>query len=559
MTTYWSSLPINVYTSIVSLMENDALYLRRVNKTEKARCDKALQFIAKQVLNEIRKNNSPIARRIAKEFVAIVTFNSFSFTKLLFAEIADSCGQPFKIASFRSEFFTAAQERMDNALETVWVGKTEKMEVAGRGLLRSVIGSRDNWNDQKETLYEKRVSFSAEEIRDYLNQNTSSEDVTELDCGRLSLTDTSIDIYQLTALKILNLAGNYLSWISADILRLTDLVCLDLSRNRFEKFPPFIGDLVSLQELFLGNRDPHGIPIWPSSNRFTEIPHTIMRLTRLSVLSLEHEVLQSFPSTICQLTQLKNLSLSNNTAIKEIPASIGLLKLLTELDISNTHLEQLPPEIGELVCLKELHAQNNLLSTLPKKIYCLTALQVLNLSFNKLKHIPEETSSALEELHEMNLSHNFLISLPESFWGTFSNLMTLHLNDNNLIEFPPFPEGLLFPLSNLDLSNNKITGFPEGFEMAFSELRWIGLMGNSFSEIPKKTKAMFQKIDDVDIEEHLYKYTEKEEIEDSEIEQPLDQQEGKMDSLDDLEGLLDSVLKEDDDSEGPSPKRQKTE
>ncbi len=81
----------------------------------------------------------------------------------------------------------------------------------------------------------------------------------------------------------------------------------------------------------------------------------------------------------------------DNRAITTIPASIGLLKNLKELNIHTNELTSLPPEIGQL--------EN---------------LETLILEFNKITSLPDEIGQ-LQKLRHLNLNCTFIEAFPATF------------------------------------------------------------------------------------------------------------------------------------------------
>ncbi|MCK4934216.1 MAG: hypothetical protein KAR79_01385, partial [Simkaniaceae bacterium] len=73
--------------------------------------------------------------------------------------------------------------------------------------------------------------------------------------------------------------------------------------------------------------------------------------------------------------------------LTELPAEIGKLTALKELDLSSNQLIKIPAEIGELTSLYSLNLMSNQLTGLPVEIKSLTKLNHLLLSGNPLKSL----------------------------------------------------------------------------------------------------------------------------------------------------------------------------
>ena len=123
---------------------------------------------------------------------------------------------------------------------------------------------------------------------------------------------------------------------------------LDLSRLGLTALPPEIGQLTSLQTLYLWN------------NQLTALPPEVWRLP-------------------C----LRNLNISDNP-LPEIPPELWQKKDWEALGLGGLRLTALPPEIGQLTSLQNLDLRSNRLTALPPEIGQLTSLERLNLDGNPL-------------------------------------------------------------------------------------------------------------------------------------------------------------------------------
>lgn len=70
-----------------------------------------------------------------------------------------------------------------------------------------------------------------------------------------------------------------------------------------------------------------------------------------------------------------------------------------------TCLQELPAELGSLPCLSQLDARNNQLSSLPPALGSATALVELRVGFNKLSGVPS-TLGMLGNLRSLDLRNN---------------------------------------------------------------------------------------------------------------------------------------------------------
>ena len=112
------------------------------------------------------------------------------------------------------------------------------------------------------------------------------------------------------------------------------------------------------------------------------VPAEIGRLSALRELNLGDNELTSLPAEIGRLTSLRDLFLIGNQ-LTSVPADIGQLTSLTRLWLSHNQLTSLPAEIGQLTSLKVLYLGGNQLTSLPAEIGLLTSLEHLALYNNQ--------------------------------------------------------------------------------------------------------------------------------------------------------------------------------
>ena len=130
--------------------------------------------------------------------------------------------------------------------------------------------------------------------------------------------------------------------------------------------------------------------------------------------------------------------------------SVGRLSVLR---VSGNQLEQIPAAVGCLVGLTELNCSNNLIAFLPTQMKYLNRLIILRASQNKLVFLPIELQS-IRTLREIDLSGNNICELPYNF-GNHISLNRLQLGANRLTWLPGSFSNLL-SLKSLTLSQNPI-------------------------------------------------------------------------------------------------------
>ena len=144
------------------------------------------------------------------------------------------------------------------------------------------------------------------------------------------------------------------------------------------------------------------------------LPAEIGRLSALTELNLGDNHLTSLSAEIGQLNSLEVLDLVGNQ-LTSVPAEIGQLTSLERLNLNGNQLTSVPAEIGQLTSLEELGLGGNQLTSLPAEIGQLTALRQLNLNGNRLTSVPAEIGQLTSLMH-LELDDNLLKSLPAEIW-----------------------------------------------------------------------------------------------------------------------------------------------
>ncbi|KAM8948493.1 LOW QUALITY PROTEIN: leucine-rich repeat protein 1 [Lycaon pictus] len=133
------------------------------------------------------------------------------------------------------------------------------------------------------------------------------------------------------------------------------------------------------------------------------------------------------------------------------------LRNLRKLDLSHNHIKKLPATIGDLVHLQELNLNDNHLESFSVAL-CQSTLQT--------------------SLRSLDLSKNKIKALPVQFCQ-LRELTDLKLDDNELIRFP-FKMGQLTNLRFLSAARNKLPFLPSEFKNL--SLEYLDLFGNTFEQ-----------------------------------------------------------------------------
>ena len=303
---------------------------------------------------------------------------------------------------------------------------------------------------------------------------------------------------RFSSLTHLNLSDSRFSGlISPEISHLSNLVSLDLSWNvdakfALHSFDSLVQNLTKLQKLHLG-----GISIssvFPNSllNRSSLIsldlswcelhgrfPDNDIHLPKLELLYLEvnSDLNGNFPR-FSENNSLIYLSLSTTNFSGELPASIGNLKSLQDLDLKFCQFSgSIPASLENLTQITSLSLfVNHFSGKIPNVFYNLRNLISLDLSKNNFSGQIPSSIGNLTNLRVLDFFDNQLEgAIPSSVYG-FSSLSSVHLRYNLLNGTIPSWLYTLPSLVELDLSHNKFTGHIGEFQ--FDSLEWIDLSMN---------------------------------------------------------------------------------
>ncbi|XP_059706701.1 leucine-rich repeat protein 1 isoform X1 [Haemorhous mexicanus] len=184
-------------------------------------------------------------------------------------------------------------------------------------------------------------------------------------------------------------------------------------------------------------------PLVPAKNSDVEKPKTKMIITSRR----DYPLTKSFPFSLEHLQ-------TSYCKLARIDSRVLCLKKLRKLDLSHNHIKQLPATLGDLVCLQELDLHDNHLEAFSGAL-CSSglqkSLQLLDLSQNQIQALPLEFCQ-LRGLVQLRLDDNALLRLPCRI-GQLSRLRFLSAARNKL----PF---LPWDFRNLSLENLDLFGNP---------------------------------------------------------------------------------------------------
>lgn len=238
-----------------------------------------------------------------------------------------------------------------------------------------------------------------------------------------------------TANEILDKAAKFSGWFFENRDTLVLLTNLNLNQCQLTSLPNELWNLSNVETL------------WLAGNQLSELPNELIRkLKNLIELGCSYNKFNLLPMEICKLKHLRKLYLGNNR-IKELPDEISNLSNLTELHLENNNLSSLPPGIGKLLGLEHLNLNNNQLTSLPDKIKDLPNLKFLGLQFNPLPLSTRGITSLKN--NKSTIIKSALGGLISSIGGYLINEYMFRFTDQNFLSSIPsiLMAPMLFPLA----------------------------------------------------------------------------------------------------------------
>ncbi|KAI9177481.1 hypothetical protein LWI28_015738 [Acer negundo] len=258
---------------------------------------------------------------------------------------------------------------------------------------------------------------------------------------------------------------------------------------------------------------------------FSEIPATIMNLSRLSHLNLSHSGFAGqIPPELLELSNLLSLDLSNNEIFTvpgneehylelQVPSLQNLVEKLTNLkvlDLDRVHISSpIPHILTNLKSLTYLSLEKcQLQGEFPTKIFQLPNLLVLNLRSNS------DLTGYLSEFESSPLTFldigwcNFSGAVPSSL-GNLTKLVHLDISSNNFLGELPVSIGNLGSLKELVLEGCNFSGQISSALGNLTQLTYLvlsrsynkfsGQNPSSLSWIARHTKLMLLDISNLNL------------------------------------------------------------
>ncbi|KAB2093284.1 hypothetical protein ES319_A02G086100v1 [Gossypium barbadense] len=333
-----------------------------------------------------------------------------------------------------------------------------------------------------------------------------------------------VGLRNLTKLEFFDASANNLEGDISEVRYLTNLVSLQLFKNKFSgEVPPELGEFKKLVNLslytnLLTGLLPQKLGSWAEFN-YIDVsenfltgpipPDMCKKGTMRAVLMLQNKFSGEIPTTYASCTTLKRFRVSNNSLIGIVPAGIWGLPEVDIIDVAYNQLEgpitadiknakqmgilsaeynrfsgELPEEISEAKSLVriELH-ENQFFGKIPHGIGELKRLSNLNLQNNRLSGSIPNSLGSCASISNINMADNVLSGKIPSSLGSLPTLNSLNLSRNQLSG--KIPESLsLLKLNLVDLSYNRLTGpIPTSFSIEAYNGSFIGNPGLCSSTI----------------------------------------------------------------------------
>jgi len=203
--------------------------------------------------------------------------------------------------------------------------------------------------------------------------------------------------------------------------------------------------------------------------------------TKLGQLTCAECKLKELPADIGSLELLTKLDANSNELIS-LPATIEGCAALETLEVYSNKIKELPAALGKLSKLKVLNAFNNQLRKLPADIGGLSCLEEVNVAANKLMMLTDAHFAGWGAVTTLSLYENYLVRM-----GSLAQLVALEelrINGNNLEEMPALsPEG--HPsLTVYEIHKNRIASIPDDYFKATPALQRLSIWGNQLAALP---------------------------------------------------------------------------
>ncbi|EPR80115.1 Leucine rich repeat protein [Spraguea lophii 42_110] len=240
-------------------------------------------------------------------------------------------------------------------------------------------------------------------------------------------------IYNCINLKVFKSENSFLSTLSEDFRKLSNLEHLILNNNKFYEIPTIIFSLTNLRILEM------------YGNRIKIIHSGIKHLTQLNILTLGNNFIVHLPFALTELTHLMHLDLSSNE-------KLFVPNMFSRMEDKHIHFFNIVKTLN----LLHLYLNNTGLQFIPKE-FNFKNITKFRANINKLSTIHVDTLKN-SYLKEMLLNDNLFREFPNNIL-TLTMIETLSIESNRILENINIKDAKSPYLKFLNLSNNKIKSF----------------------------------------------------------------------------------------------------
>lgn len=231
------------------------------------------------------------------------------------------------------------------------------------------------------------------------------------DASYNQLTKLPLAMSQLIRLYHLNLSHNKFKHVPKCVSNCLKLQMLNLNQNHITSLPTEVALLTNLNQLHVENNKLVSIPALTSlrhlvigHNYLTELPF----LPKLKRLFAENNMLTSV-STLASCLEMIRL---DSNRITEIPASISRMTDLKTLRLENNLITSIPTHLDRLPHLTEVHLYNNPIAhDLPQSVANIVSIE----NYPMKVYFPHELRPLLFLLDPMTCHYYFLREAREKF------------------------------------------------------------------------------------------------------------------------------------------------
>ncbi|CAF0920082.1 unnamed protein product [Adineta ricciae] len=244
----------------------------------------------------------------------------------------------------------------------------------------------------------------------------------------LSYNNLHTNLHQLTVLKALtylDLSGNCLTELDQNFRTLICLKILKIGQNKFENFPAWLYEMdETTNRTYIGEILSE---LYMNDNLVEFIPDEIVHMTNLQTLDLSNNKFTRFPDPLIYLDQLTCLiySQQHGIHIDKLPDDFIHLYNLQKLDLSYNIFREIPPCVYSLTKLEYLDMSDNLLTALDTdRLRQLTNLKMVKLNGNLFPSFP----STLYQIDAFRINDNALcLAPPNDFLEGKSSSVASHM------------------------------------------------------------------------------------------------------------------------------------